>query len=141
MAGRVERPPKPAKPPKPPKKKAGRKAWKPTADELKMIESLSGRGFYESEIMAHLGIKKDTFYKNKAAGAEFTEALKRGRLKSKIFFTGKLVEAADKGNMSAVIFGLKTLHGYKEGAASVNPDATPEFYDPGKEKERNNVEE
>ncbi|MES2202147.1 MAG: hypothetical protein V4498_07845, partial [candidate division FCPU426 bacterium] len=63
------------------------------------------------------------------------------RLSSKIFFTGKLVELAANNNTAAIIFGLKTLHGYKEGAASVNPDAVPEFYDPGNKKESNDVEE
>ncbi len=143
MAGRVERPPQKAEPSKPAGKKkgkGGRKPWKPTADELKQIESLAGRGFFESEIMMHLGISKDTFYKNKGSNPEFTEALKKGRLNSKVFFTGKLVELASKGNTAAIIFGLKTLHGYREGAQALNPDAAPEFYDPGK-KEQDDGEE
>lgn len=112
-------------------KGAGRKAWKASAKDLKLVREMSALGLPESQIMDALGISHTLFYKQKAGVAEFREALKEGKQRDHEDLLQALHDKAitDK-NMTAIIFSLKIKHGYRENAPVMPTDAVPIFVDP-----------
>ena len=85
--------------------------------DLKQVESLAANGLTQEQIAAALGISESTLHKRKQENPEFTAAIKRGKAKGIALVTNKLMESIKGGNMTAMIFFLKTQAGWKEPAS------------------------
>ena len=82
--------------------------------DLKQVESLAANGLTQEQIAAALGISESTLHKRKQENTEFTAAIKRGKAKGIAVVTNKLMESIKAGNITAMIFFLKTQAGWKE---------------------------
>ena len=82
--------------------------------DLNKVESLAANGLTQEQIAAALGISESTLHKRKQENTEFTAAIKRGKAKGIALVTNKLMESIKGGNMTGMIFFLKTQAGWKE---------------------------
>ena len=89
----------------------GRKPWIP---DLAKVEELASQGLTNAQIAACLGICEDTLYTKQRQLTEFSEAIKKGRASGIQQVSNALFEAALSGNVTAMIFFLKTQAGWKE---------------------------
>ena len=89
----------------------GRKPWIP---DLAKVEKLAARGLTNEQIAACLGICESTLYDKKKVFLEFSEAIKKGKASGVQQVSNALFEAALSGNVTAMIFFLKTKAGWKE---------------------------
>ena len=77
------------------------------------VEKWAGLSDTDEELAHNLGISPPTLYKRKKESLEICEAIKRGKAKQKSYVIGKLMDAVDNGNVTAMIFYLKA-HGWRE---------------------------
>ena len=82
--------------------------------DLKQVESLAANGLTQEQIALALGISESTLTKRKKENTDFADAIKRGKAKGIALVTNKLMESIKGGNMTAMIFFLKTQAGWKE---------------------------
>ena len=82
--------------------------------DLKQVESLAANGLTQEQIASALGISETTLHKRKRDSADFAAAIKRGKAKGIALVTNKLMESIKGGNMTGMIFFLKTQAGWKE---------------------------
>jgi len=82
--------------------------------DLKQVESLAANGLTQEQIAAALGISETTLHQRKRDSADFAAAIKRGKAKGIALVTNKLMESIKGGNMTGMIFFLKTQAGWKE---------------------------
>jgi predicted DNA-binding protein (UPF0251 family) len=82
--------------------------------DLKQVESLAANGLTQEQIASALGISERTLYQQKRDSADFAAAIKRGKAKGIALVTNKLMESIKGGNMTGMIFFLKTQAGWKE---------------------------
>jgi predicted transcriptional regulator len=82
--------------------------------DLARVESLAAQGLTEGQIADALGISPRTLTNRKSDSADFAEAIKRGKAKGIAVVTSKLMEQVKGGNVTAMIFFLKTRAGWSE---------------------------
>ena len=82
--------------------------------DLKQVESLAANGLTQEQIACALGISERTLRSRKGEIADFADAIKRGKAKGIALVTNKLMESIKAGNMTGMIFFLKTQAGWKE---------------------------
>jgi len=82
--------------------------------DLNKVESLAANGLTQEQIACALGISESTLTKRKKENTDFTDAIKRGKAKGIALVTNKLMESIKGGNMTGMIFFLKTQAGWKE---------------------------
>jgi len=82
--------------------------------DLAKVESLAANGLTHEQIAAALGISESTLTKRKKENTDFTDAIKKGKAKGIALVTNKLMESIKGGNMTGMIFFLKTQAGWKE---------------------------
>ena len=82
--------------------------------DLKQVESLAANGLTQEQIACALGISESTLHQRKRDSADFAAAIKRGKAKGIALVTNKLMESIKGGNMTGMIFFLKTQAGWKE---------------------------
>ncbi len=91
----------------------GRPKKRLTQKEKDEMETLSP--FLTSEQMAdYFGMARSTFYKILEEDQELNGRYKRGKAKAIALSAGKLMKKVQDGNMTAIIFHLKTQGGWKE---------------------------
>jgi len=96
-----------------PKKVKLRKGGRPpilelTPELLEKVEDLAGRGLTIEEIAYTFAVKRATLYKFIAINKIVKEHIEAGRARTLDKVTGKLMELVNKGNLTAIIFFLKT---------------------------------
>ena len=96
------------------RRSGGRPPWIPTPDDLEKAESLAGMGMTQQQIADCLGIHASTLSEKKQDFNELNEALKRGRAKGIARVTTALLKNVDTGNVTAQIFYLKCVAGWRE---------------------------
>lgn len=96
------------------KNKGGRPKWIPTAQNIQDVEEMAARGMTEYQIASALGISQETLIQRKKEFTEFSESIKRGKIKGLQQITGALFKSALEGNTTAQIFYLKTQCQWKE---------------------------
>lgn len=96
------------KDPKDLEKRGSKRQFEITPEILQEIEILAGRCFSQQQMYEYYGIGHDTWYKRVKEHPELAEIIKRGKAKTKSFVVGKLMEQVKKGNLTAIIFWLKT---------------------------------
>ncbi|HDR1228844.1 TPA: LuxR family transcriptional regulator [Pasteurella multocida] len=82
--------------------------------DLARVEALASNGLTQQQIADALGISERTLRDRKSNSAEFAEAIKRGKAKGIAIVTNKLMEKVKAGNVTAMIFFLKSQAGWKE---------------------------
>lgn len=85
-----------------------------TKDILKEVEMLAGRGLTQEQIHWYYGLKKDAWYAIVKKNPELRTSIRSGKAKTVSMVSGKLMELVKKGNLSAIIFYLKTQGRFSE---------------------------
>lgn len=75
---------------------------------------LAGRGMTVEQIWNYFGLNKHAWYKLCDSNPELADAYFHGKARTIAIIAGKLVEIAKKGNLTAIIFYLKTQGAYSE---------------------------
>ena len=84
--------------------------------DLERVQELASRGLTLEQIAVALGISPRTLYNRRRKFAEVADAIKKGRALGVAAVASKLWEAAMAGNITAIIFYLKTRGGWSEKA-------------------------
>jgi hypothetical protein len=93
----------------------GRPRKEPPVGAAETVRELAADGHSVVGIAERLGVSLDTFRRWCDEDAELQAALDKGREKERYRLHNLLSQAADGGNITAMIFLLKAKHGYVEG--------------------------
>lgn len=104
------------------------KAWECTPEILAKIEEQAKLGVTEANIARNVGLHPSTFSEKKKNHPEIEEAIKKGGAKGEQLATGALwnmmTDPKSKGHVTAVIFYLKTKHGWNDGSRLQTTETT-----------------
>jgi len=84
-----------------------------TQDQIEQVEKLSSL-LTKGQLCDYLGISEPTFRAIEARQEEVSFAYKKGKGKAIASVAASLLKQAQKGNMTAAIFFLKTQAGWRE---------------------------
>lgn len=88
---------------------------KPKKDiDLAEVERLASLGLNRAQISSALGISESTFYQRQRENEDFAEAIKRGESQGIALVSSKLMEQVNSGNVTAMIFYLKSRAGWND---------------------------
>jgi len=96
-------------------KKVGRARKQPPRDVEKRAEVAAATGASLIAVARSMGVSYDVFARWMEENPDIREAIMRGRETEREVLHSGLVQAAQKGNIIAAIFLLKSRHGYREG--------------------------
>lgn len=82
--------------------------------DLAKVEELAGLGLTREQIALSLGVSYSTLNRRAKESEEIETAMRRGRALANIKVAGELMKAIEKGNVTAIIFYLKTRAGWTE---------------------------
>lgn len=91
----------------------GRKPIEFDKDQIAQVEALASVLSVE-QIADYFGIGKTTFYELMQRQPEISERYKKGKTKAIGNVAQRLLQQAQEGNLTAIIFYLKTQAGWKE---------------------------
>jgi hypothetical protein len=83
---------------------------------LKTVEALSSRGLTQKQIGMYFGVCESTIKRRFNDTPGMREHYDQGKAKRIYHVSGKLMERIDAGDISAIIFYLKTQAGWKDGS-------------------------
>jgi hypothetical protein len=89
---------------------------------LEECELLSGFGMTQQQLWDYFQISRSAWFEYIQQFPELGVAVRRGRMKAISQVAGKLFEAAMAGNVSAMIFYLKTQAGFSERLHITTPE-------------------
>lgn len=108
------------------------KVTKPKIEiDLDKVEALAANGLTQQQIADSLGISESTLYERKRENTDFAEAIKRGRAKGIAVVTNALMKKVKEGNVTAMIFFLKSQAGWKETQSvdlNLSDETKPKVY-------------
>lgn len=96
------------------KKKGRRPSLIITKEILEKIEKMSGLGLTQIQIASYYGISHMTWHKMKNKDERIDRAVKKGKSEIIEVVAGKLMQQINSGNLTAIIFYLKTQAGWRE---------------------------
>lgn len=109
-----------------------KKITKPKIEiNMSQVESLAASGLTNQQIADSLGISESTLYNNQRENEDFAAAIKRGRAKGIAVVTNALMKKVKEGNVTAMIFFLKSQAGWKETQAvdlNLSDEDKPKVY-------------
>ena len=85
-----------------------RPSWNPSTIDWDKARKMASRGLTVAQIASCLGISETTLYKKQNEYAEFMDAIKKGRAEGINQVSNALFEKATQGNVTAMIYYLKT---------------------------------
>ena len=88
--------------------------WKPSEDDIKLIEKYAGMGTSRDNIARLLGMAERTFYEKQIQFPQMAHAIKNGKAKTYTWVVSKPMKLIDNENLGAICFFLKTQAGWKE---------------------------
>jgi hypothetical protein len=86
----------------------GRPAWIPTDSICEQAREMASRGLTMSQISDCLGLGERTVYEKQKDYPQFMQAIKKGRAEGLHSVSNALFEKATQGNVTAMIYYLKT---------------------------------
>jgi predicted DNA-binding transcriptional regulator AlpA len=86
----------------------GRPSWIPNETSCNQVQEMASRGLTVAQIASCLGISETTLYKKQNEYAEFMQSIKKGRAEGINQVSNALFEKATQGNVTAMIYYLKT---------------------------------
>ena len=84
-----------------------------TQDQIEQVEKLASL-LTKGQLCDYLGISEPTFRAVETRQEEVSFAYKKGKAKAIVTVGSNLIKQAQKGNMTAAIFYLKTQAGWRE---------------------------
>jgi len=84
------------------------------AEDLKKCTALAGLGLTNQQVAAYFGMGKSSFQEKIKRYPGLCAAMKKGRASRVAQVSGKLMQLIDGGNLTAIIFYLKTQGRWKE---------------------------
>jgi len=90
----------------------GRRSHQATAKERQYVEALASYGIPENDIARVVGVARGTLRKH------YCDELETGQAKTNAKVAGFLFAAAQKGNVTAMIFWLKCRAGWADGSGA-----------------------
>jgi len=106
--------------------KRGRPRIDLTDEQITQVKVLAGLGLTEEQICLVIGIEERTFRKKKSNNEALNTAYKKGRSEHASRVTKKLWEQIEAGNLTAIIFYLKTQCQWRETSVVETKDVTPD---------------
>ena len=103
------------------KNKGGRPPRILTAEEIEQVEKLAAY-LSTDQIADYFGISKKTFYSVMERQKDVSILYKRGKAKLIQKMANTLIQKASEGNITALIFILKTQGGWRETDPDRDPD-------------------
>lgn len=97
------------------KKRGPKLDWEVTPAVIDKIKEMSGL-MTQEQMYHYFGIGKDTWYDRKAKNAEMADAIKSGESRKILEVASKLFDEIKAGNVTAMIFYLKTKARWAEHA-------------------------
>lgn len=88
--------------------------WSPDEKQVAQIETMAGMGLTMDKIACLMGVCKKTLERAAKREERVKVAIEKGRHKTEFNVAGFLYKNAEKGNVTAQIFMLKTRFGYRE---------------------------
>ena len=85
-----------------------------TPELLEEIKALIMAGETQRSICEYYDIGYDTWVRRKAQYPELDQIVRQGKMKTKAFVSGILLELIREKNLTAIMFYLKTQGGWKE---------------------------
>lgn len=82
--------------------------------DIAKVEELAGLGLTKEEIALSLGVSYNTLNRRAKESEDVDTAKKRGRASANIKVAGALMKSIEEGNVTAIIFYLKTRAGWTE---------------------------
>lgn len=114
------------KPDEPKEKKIKEPRLKVTPEVVEHIRKLGGLGLTKSQICNYYGFSLAGWDLKTAQYPEIDIAMKQGRAEKISKASGKLWEAVERGNLSAIIFFLKTQARWSENSPDPDGNGLPE---------------
>lgn len=97
-----------------PAKRGRKKQWILSNEIIEEVKILSGRGLTQRQIFHYYGISRDCWYDTIKTSPQLLRAVRMGKAKSISFASGKLMDKVKEGNLSAIMFFLRTQAGFCE---------------------------
>jgi len=85
-----------------------------TKEILEEIEILAGRGLTNEMIYSYYGLPRSFWFEAKITNPDIEKACLKGKAKTISMVSGKLMEKIRQGNLTAIIFYLKTQARWSE---------------------------
>jgi len=96
------------------------------AEVLSQVEAMAGLGLTMEQIASVLGVGERTLHTYKASSEELSAAYQKGRARGAISVASSLRTQITAGNVTAMIFYLKTQCRWKEPPREISgPDGGP----------------
>ncbi len=95
-------------------------------DFIKEVEVLGGHGLLLMDLWSYFGLKKNYWYNYCKKNPEIPDAMIRGKTRAGVMVTSQLMKKIKEGNVTCIIFYLKTQMGWRETRVL---DLTPETKD------------
>jgi hypothetical protein len=109
--------------------KPGPKGWELTPELLKQIETDSANGLTQVDIAWNVGLSASEWYKKKQQYPEIEDAIKRSKARAHRQAAGLLHQTwsdpTHPKQLTALMFYLKTQHGWKDSAPTEQPTPLP----------------
>jgi len=87
---------------------SGRPQWVPTPEACEQAREMASRGLTVAQIADCLGLGERTVYEKQKDYPQFMQAIKKGRAEGLNSVSNALFEKATQGNVTAMIYYLKT---------------------------------
>jgi len=87
---------------------SGRPQWVPTPEVCEQAREMASRGLTVAQIADCLGLGERTVYEKQKDYPQFMQAIKKGRAEGLNSVSNALFEKATQGNVTAMIYYLKT---------------------------------
>lgn len=111
----------------PKERKKSKTGFKVTPEVLIEIKTLSGVGYSHQQLWERYDIAKDTWYNRLKNHPEMAHAYAKGKEEKFTLTVSKLWEKVQEGNLTAIIFVLKTQYRWSEKIGiDINDDRAKE---------------
>lgn len=110
--------------------KSGPKGWELTPEILELIAEQAGQGLKQADIAYNVGLSEGSWYEKKKKHPEINEAIKKAKARDHRKAAGILYQMwndpTHPKQFSALIFYLKTQHGWSDNSSQADVKVLPQ---------------